>query len=372
MRIGIIGAGQLGRMLALAGYPLGMRFSFLDPSTDACGTHVGEHIVGAYDDPTKLQALAGKVDVISFEFENVPVETLQAIAKRKPLFPPVNALATSQDRLLEKNLFQTLGIATPGFQAVDSLADLEQAVTSLGLPGILKTRRLGYDGRGQYRLRTLSDLATAWQTLGGVPLIYEAFVPFTREVSMIGVRSSTGETAFYPLTENTHHNGVLHLSLAPYKHTALQHQAEQYLKKLFKQFNYVGVLTVEFFVLRGQLIANEMAPRVHNSGHWTIEGAETSQFENHLRAICGLPLGSTAVRGHAAMLNFVGYIPDAKDALRQQGVHFHDYGKQTREGRKLGHATVVCPTVKVRDTSVKKLLTLMPKKKATAKTKKPK
>ncbi len=366
MRIGIIGAGQLGRMLALAGYPLGLRFTFLDPSADACGTQVGDSIVGAYDDPQQLQALANCVDVISFEFENVPVDTLTNIAKRKPLFPPVNALATSQDRLLEKNLFRTLGIATPEFKAVDSLTDLHAAVSSLGLPGILKTRRLGYDGRGQYRLRTVKDIEAAWQALGGVPLIYEAFVPFTREVSMIGVRSSKGETAFYPLTENTHQNGVLHLSSAPFKNTTLQTQAERYLKKLFKQFNYVGVLTVEFFVLGGQLIANEMAPRVHNSGHWTIEGSETSQFENHLRAICGLPLGSTALRGHVAMLNFVGHIPTSNAALQQNGVHFHDYGKQARAGRKLGHATVVAGTPKARDLAVKKMLKLLPKTKSKA------
>ena len=360
MRIGIIGAGQLGRMLALAGYPLGLRFTFLDPSVDACGTQVGEHIVGAYDDPKKLRELAKQVDVITYEFENVPVDTLQAIAKHQQIFPPISALATSQDRLLEKNLFRKLGIATPEFKAVDSLADLQAAVDSLGTPGILKTRRLGYDGRGQYRLRRNQDVAAAWQALSGVPLIYEAFVPFTREVSMIGVRSSTGETAFYPLTENTHKNGVLHLSVAPFKNTTLQKQAEQYLTKLFKQFNYVGVLTVEFFVLRGQLIANEMAPRVHNSGHWTIEGAKTSQFENHLRAICGLPLGSTAVQGQVVMLNFVGDIPTAKQALQLSNLHFHDYGKQPRPGRKVGHATVVADSVKTRDAAVKAMLKLLP------------
>jgi 5-(carboxyamino)imidazole ribonucleotide synthase len=362
MRIGIIGAGQLGRMLALAGYPLGLSFTFLDPSVDACATQVGEHIVGAYDDPKKLQQLAKEVDVLTYEFENVPVNTLEAIVKRKQIFPPISALATSQDRLLEKTLFRKLGIATPEFKAVDSLADLHEAVEMLGVPGILKTRRLGYDGRGQYRLRTRKDVAAAWQALGGVPLIYEAFVPFTSEVSMIGARNTKGETAFYPLTENTHKHGVLHLSLAPYKNTTLQKQAEKYLTQLFKQFNYVGVLTVEFFVLRGQLIANEMAPRVHNSGHWTIEGAETSQFENHLRAICGLPLGSTKARGQIAMLNFVGHIPTAQNALKQEGLNFHDYGKEVRTGRKLGHATVIKATSKARDAAVKAMLKLLSQK----------
>jgi 5-(carboxyamino)imidazole ribonucleotide synthase len=360
MRIGIIGAGQLGRMLALAGYPLGLRFTFLDPSKDACAAQVGECIQGAYDDPAKLRQLADAVDVLSFEFENVPVNTLTAVTQRKPLYPPVAALAASQDRLAEKTLFNKLGIPTPAFRAVDSLAQLQQAVTEIGLPGILKTRRLGYDGRGQHRLRKPQDVAAAWQALGGVPLIYEAFVPFTREVSVIGARSSKGEIAIYPLTENTHQHGVLHLSTAPYKNPRLQQQAERHLNKLLKHFDYVGVLTIEFFVLRGQLLANEMAPRVHNSGHWTIEGAVTSQFENHLRAICGLPLGSTAVRGQAAMLNFVGHIPEIATALQQTGVHLHHYGKAARPARKLGHVTVVASTVKARNLAVKKLLKLLP------------
>jgi 5-(carboxyamino)imidazole ribonucleotide synthase len=361
MRIGIIGAGQLGRMLALAGYPLGLRFTFLDPNPDACGAQVGDCIVGAYDDPIKLHELAAAVDVLSFEFENVPVATLATAAQLKPLHPPLAALAASQDRLTEKNLFRQLGIATPAFRAVDSLAELQQAVAAMGLPGILKTRRLGYDGRGQYRLRKPADVAIAWNELGGVPLIYEAFVPFSREVSVIGARSTKGEIAIYPLTENVHQQGVLHVSTAPYKNAKLQTQADKYLKKLLKHFDYVGVLTIEFFVLRGQLIANEMAPRVHNSGHWTIEGAETSQFENHLRAICGMPLGSTAPRGQVAMLNFIGHIPGRATALKQAGVHFHDYGKPPRPARKLGHATIIARTAIARARALKKLLTLLPK-----------
>lgn len=358
MRVGIIGAGQLGRMLALAGYPLGMRFTFLDPSRDACAAQVGECIQGNYDDPIKLRQLADAVDVISFEFENVPVATLETIAKLKPFYPPIAALGASQDRLLEKTLFNNLGIATPAFCAVDSLVDLQQAVTRIGLPGILKTRRLGYDGRGQYRLRSSADIDAAWQALHGAPLIYEAFVPFTREVSVIGARSSRGEIAIYPLSENSHQQGILHVARAPYRHAALQKQAERYLKKLFKHFDYVGVLTIEFFVLRGKLIANEMAPRVHNSGHASIEGSQTSQFENHLRAICGLPLGSTAARGHSAMVNFVGSIPERAAVLKQADVHFHHYGKEPRPARKLGHATVVAATPAARDQALKKMLKL--------------
>lgn len=356
MRIGIIGAGQLGRMLALAGYPLGLRFTFLDPSADACATQVGDHIRGAYDDPAKLKQLADAVDVITFEFENVPTTTLDAIAKLKPFHPPVAALGASQDRLTEKTLFRKLGIPTPEFRAVDSLADLESAVTEIGVPGILKTRRLGYDGRGQFRIKKPSDIAAAWQALQGAPLIYEGFVAFTREVSIIGARSAKGEIALYPLSENVHRDGILHTTRAPYRQAALQKQAEAYLRKLLKHFNYVGVLTIEFFVLRGKLVANEMAPRVHNSGHATIEGSTSSQFENHLRAICGLPLGSTAPTGHSAMLNFVGEIPAVATALKQPGVHLHHYGKDSRPGRKLGHATVVSRTPAERDQALATLV----------------
>ncbi len=361
MKIGVIGGGQLGRMLALAGTPLGMQFVFLDPAADACAGDTGELLQGAYDDPVKLKQLAARCDVITYEFENVPTTTLDDIAKLKPFHPPVSALGTSQDRLTEKTLFRKLGIPTPAFQAVDSLDDLKRAVAQLGLPGILKTRRLGYDGRGQFRLKTAADVNAAWQALQGAPLIYEAFVAFTREVSIIGARNTQGETACYPLTENEHRNGVLHLSLAPYKHAKLQAQAERYLKKLLKHFDYVGLLTIEFFVKNGQLVANEMAPRVHNSGHWTIEGAETSQFENHLRAIAGLPLGSTAVRGQAAMLNLVGFLPATADALKLPQVHLHHYGKAVRAGRKVGHLTTVARTAAERARRVARLLKLLPK-----------
>jgi 5-(carboxyamino)imidazole ribonucleotide synthase len=359
MRIGIIGAGQLGRMLALAGYPLGLRCTFLDPNPDACAAQVGECIQGAYSDPAKLRQLADTVDVMTFEFENVPVDAVSEIAKLKPFYPPVAALGASQDRLTEKMLFRQLGIPTPEFRPVESLTDLQQAVADIGLPGILKTRRLGYDGRGQYRLRKPADVARAWHALASSALIYEAFVPFTREVSVIGARSARGEIAIYPLSENTHRNGILHISRTPYRHALLQKQAERYLKKVLKHFNYVGILTIEFFVLRGKLVANEMAPRVHNSGHASIEGSQTSQFENHLRAICGLPLGSTATRGHSAMVNFVGTMPQPDVALAQTGVHFHYYGKEARPARKVGHATTVDNTPVRRELALRRLLKLV-------------
>jgi 5-(carboxyamino)imidazole ribonucleotide synthase len=358
MKIGIIGAGQLGRMLALAGYPLGLRFVFLDQSSDAPGGQVGRIISGAFDDAARLAELAAEVDVVTFDVENVPVAAVEPIAAKKPFLPPVSALGASQDRMDEKTLFRKLKIPTPPFAAVDSLDDLRAAVKKIGLPGVLKTRRLGYDGRGQFYLRNAADVEAAWQALGSVPLIYEGFIAFNREVSIIGVRSTRGESVFYPLSANTHSDGILRYSIAPYRNASLQKQAETYLRRLLKHFNYAGVLTIEFFVRGGKLIANEMAPRVHNSGHWTIEGAQTSQFENHVRAILGLPLGSTLPNGHSAMMNFIGTIPDLGNILRVSGVHFHSYGKEPRPNRKLGHCTVNAPSPAARDRALQQLLRL--------------
>ncbi len=358
MKIGIIGAGQLGRMLALAGYPLGLRFAFLDQSADAPGAQVGSIVTGAFDDPAGLAKLAREVDVITFDVENVPVDAVRAIAKQRPFLPPVDALGISQDRLHEKTLFRSLKIPTPEFAAVDSLQDLQAAAKRIGIPGVLKTRRLGYDGRGQFYVRHERDLDAAWQALGSVPLIYEGFVNFSREVSIIGVRSTRGETRCYPLSANTHAAGILRHSIAPYNNGVLQKQAETHLKRILRHFDYAGVLTIEFFVRRGKLIANEMAPRVHNSGHWTIEGAQTSQFENHIRAILGLPLGSTQPIGHSAMLNFIGTIPTLEQILRVPGVHFHSYGKEPRPNRKLGHCTVTATSAAARDRALRTLLKL--------------
>lgn len=358
MKIGIIGAGQLGRMLALAGYPLGLRFVFLDQSADAPGAQVGQIVTGAFDDAAALRALADETDVITFDVENVPVDAVREIAKRRPFLPPVDALGASQDRLDEKTLFRALKIPTPSFAAVDSLDDLRAAARDIGIPGVLKTRRLGYDGRGQFYLRSETDIEAAWNALGTVPLIYEGFVNFSREVSIIGVRSTQGETRCYPLSANTHSAGILRYSTAPYVNASLQKQAETYLKRILRHFDYGGVLTIEFFVQRGRLIANEMAPRVHNSGHWTIEGAHTSQFENHVRAILGLPLGSTQPIGHSAMLNFIGTIPPLANILRVPGVHFHSYGKEPRPNRKLGHCTLTAGSAQARDKALKALLKL--------------
>jgi 5-(carboxyamino)imidazole ribonucleotide synthase len=361
MRIGIIGAGQLGQMLALAGYPLAQRFLFLDSSADSPGGQVGPIITGAFDDPASLARLAAETDLVTYEFENVPVAALAALAKSRPCHPPVEALRVSQDRLLEKELFGRLGIPTPAFRAVDSLAELRAAVAAIGLPCVLKTRRLGYDGRGQHYLRRPSDLEAAWKALGGVPLILEGFVDFDREVSIIGARSTRGETRCYPLCGNTHREGILRVTLAPATNARLQKVAERHLRRVMDHFGYAGVLTIEFFVQRGRLVANEMAPRVHNSGHWTIEGAVTSQFENHLRAIMGLPLGETRAVGHSAMVNFIGTLPDRDRVLALPGAHHHDYGKAPRQGRKLGHCTIVARTAAERDRTLRRLLRVLPR-----------
>ena len=360
MKIGIIGAGQLGRMLALAGYPLAQQFLFLDASADSPGAQVAPIVTGAFDDPRSLERLAAEVDLVTYEFENVPVAALEKVAATRPVWPPVEALRVSQDRLLEKQLFTRLRIPTPPFRAVDSLAELRIAVRQLGLPCVLKTRRLGYDGKGQRYLRKPADLEPAWNALGNVPLILEGFVDFEREVSIIGVRSTSGELRAYPIVANTHRDGILRVTLAPHRNPLLQKSAEIHLRRVLRHFDYAGVLTLEFFVHKGKLVANEMAPRVHNSGHWTIEGAATSQFENHLRAILGLPLGDTSPLGHSAMLNFIGRLPDRDAILALPGVHWHDYGKEARPGRKIGHCTVVAAGAVERDRLVRKVLRKLP------------
>jgi 5-(carboxyamino)imidazole ribonucleotide synthase len=361
MKIGVIGAGQLGRMLALAGYPLALQFRFLDSSADSPGGQVAPIVTGAFDDPQSLERLAADVDIVTYEFENVPVSALQQVSQTHAVHPPVDALRVSQDRLLEKQLFEKLRIPTPPFRAVESLDELRAAVRELGYPSVLKTRRLGYDGKGQRYIRKPTDVEAAWSALGSAPLILESFVDFEREVSVVGARSTTGEVRAYPIVANTHRDGILRVTLAPHRHPTLQKAAEMHLKRVMKHFDYAGVLTIEFFVQRGRLVANEMAPRVHNSGHWTIEGAITSQFENHLRAILGLPLGDTAPVGHAAMINFIGQLPPRDDLLGVPGLHWHDYGKAPRPGRKIGHCTVVAASAVERDRLVRKVMRKMPR-----------
>jgi 5-(carboxyamino)imidazole ribonucleotide synthase len=340
--VGVLGGGQLGRMMALAGYPLGVRCRFLDPEANGPAGQVGEQIIASYEDEAALTRLARGADAVTVEFENVPTSAARFLEDHVPFFPGAAALAAAQERLAEKWLFRSLDIPTPRFVAVESRATLERAAVHTGLPAILKTRRLGYDGKGQFVIRDASMLNEAWNVLGGVPLVLEEMVRFEREISIIAVRGRTGETKFYPLIENHHEAGILRLSIAPAPRIApaLQSRAEDYARRVLDRLGYVGVLTIEFFEKDGALIANEMACRVHNSGHWTIEAAECSQFENHLRAILGWPLGSTRARGHSAMVNLIGSTAATDALLTMPGVHVHLYGKEPRQWRKMGHVTV--------------------------------
>ncbi|WP_282267795.1 5-(carboxyamino)imidazole ribonucleotide synthase [Stenotrophomonas sp. PS02298] len=343
--VGILGGGQLARMMALAGAPLGLRFVVFDPAADACAGQVAPLQVGNFDDTEALAEFAAKVDVITFDFENVPAASAHWLAERKPVFPNPAALAVAQDRLSEKTLFQELGIALPAFADIRSRDELAAKAAEFGMPCILKTRRLGYDGKGQFRIRDAADIDTAWQTLGAqvdkTGLILEGFVAFEREVSVVAVRGRDGEFRAWPLTANWHVDGVLSASLAPAALSAEQQAtAIAYARRVAERLDYVGVFALELFCRGDALLANEMAPRVHNSGHWTSDGAETSQFENHIRAVLGLPLGDTRMLGHACMLNWLGQMPDAKAVLGEAAGHWHDYGKQAREGRKVGHANL--------------------------------
>ena len=384
MTVGILGGGQLGYMLALAGYPLGLHFRFFDPSPEAPVGRIASRVTAEFSDEAALEKFASGLELVTYEFENVPAAAVRFLAERVAVFPPAAALEAAQDRLREKQLFLELGIATTEFAPVTDREALDFAVKKVGLPAMLKTCRMGYDGKGQWLLRTAEDVARAKDELPvsgsvevlrasssealrmtnramlgpgaksaqrsgvgadssfEVPFILERFVPFTRELSVLAVRGRTGETAVYPLVENHHRGGILRLSLAPAPRLApgIQHAAEEAVRALFDELQYVGVLAIEFFEQDGRLLANEMAPRVHNSGHWTIEGALTSQFENHLRAVVGLPLGSTHAIGSSAMLNLIGELPDSAEVLAIRDAHLHLYGKSPRAGRKLGHVTL--------------------------------
>jgi 5-(carboxyamino)imidazole ribonucleotide synthase len=317
----------------------------LDNMADACAGQFAPMIVGDYTDEAALAEFASQVDVATFDFENVPAQSAQWLAERVPVFPQPRALAVAQDRLAEKTLFRELGIPVPDFVDITSRDALQAAVEQLGMPCILKTRRLGYDGKGQFRIKSAGDIDAAWEALGAqamtVGLILEGFVHFQRELSVVAVRGQGGEFRAWPLTENWHVDGVLSASLAPARvDAALQATALSHARKLAEALDYVGVFALELFCKDGELLANELAPRVHNSGHWTIEGSETSQFQNHLRAVLGLPLGDTRMVGTACMLNWIGAMPDANAVLGEAGGHWHDYGKEPRSGRKVGHATL--------------------------------
>jgi 5-(carboxyamino)imidazole ribonucleotide synthase len=342
--VGILGGGQLARMLALAGTPLGQRFLVVDSAADACAGDVAPLVQTGWDDAAGLAEFARRVDVATFDFENVPAETARLLTAHTRVFPPPAALAVAQDRLAEKNLFREIGLDTPAFAAVDTREDLDRAVAAVGLPAVLKTRRLGYDGKGQRVLRDAADLDPAWADLGAAPLILEQFVAFDAELSVIAVRTRGGEFRHYPVTRNWHADGILSASLAlPGDTDAAEAGAVAHARALAQRLEYVGVFALELFRVGERILGNEIAPRVHNSGHWTIEGCACSQFENHVRAILDLPLGDTRALAPSVMLNWVGELPDARAALTEPRVHWHDYGKSPRPGRKVGHATI-CAT----------------------------
>ena len=341
MRVGILGGGQLGRMLALEGIPLGHRFAILEPSPDPPAGGLGTVVSTAYDDMDGLARIAAEADVVTYEFENVPADSAAYLAARLPALPPPAALEVAQDRMAEKTMFRELGIPTPAFHPVDGVDCLDAALAVTGLPTVIKTRRFGYDGKGQAVVRTGAEAAAAVARLG-TGLIAESLVRFERELSVLAVAGRDGTRAFYPLTENHHRGGILSVSYAPAPGLtpALQSEGEAVAARVLDRFGYVGVLAIELFEAAGRLVANEIAPRVHNSGHWTLDGADTSQFENHIRAVTGMPLADPRVPGPAAMINLIGKLPDLGAVAGIPGAHLHLYDKAPRPGRKLGHVNV--------------------------------
>ncbi|MDB5553723.1 MAG: purK [Rhizobium sp.] len=342
--IGIIGGGQLGRMLAMAASRLNFRTVILEPQADSPAAQLAnEQIVGAYDDRASLEKLAAVSDVITYEFENVPVESARFLEGLKPVYPPSRALEVAQDRLAEKTFLNQCGIPTAGFRAVDSQADLDAALTAFGGAGVLKTRRMGYDGKGQIVFRAGDSAAGAYDRLGGVPLILESFIAFEREVSIIAARAINGHIECYDAAENVHRDGILHTSTLPaelWEGTAAD--ARSAAIKLLDALNYVGVIGIEFFAgADNSLIANEIAPRVHNSGHWTEAACVISQFEQHIRAVTGLPLGDPARHSDCIMQNLIGdEINELRQWAAEKDVFIHLYGKtEPRPGRKMGHIT---------------------------------
>ena len=330
-------------MLALAGYPLGMQFRFFDPDPHASSAMLAQHIVAPYDDLAALDAFADGLDVVTYEFENVPFATAHYLAQRVEVYPPPRALEITQDRVAEKGFMHAAGLSVARFVPVCSCSDLEDGLDIVGLPAVLKTRRMGYDGKGQRVIRDASSARAALEDLGTTNLVLEEFVTFDRELSLVAARGREGASVCYPLVENHHREGILRETRAPAPglDKQLQRMAESGAQQMMSTLNYVGCLAIEFFQRGDELIANEVAPRVHNTGHWTIEGAVTSQFENHVRAITGLPLGSAAPIANAIMLNVVGSFPSLERLLMDPAAHVHDYGKSPRPGRKLGHVTLV-------------------------------
>jgi len=357
MKIGILGGGQLARMLALSGYPLGIDFVCIDPKMDSSAKKVANVIHCDFNHINEINRHLHDVDFVTYETENLPLDAVQAIAKKYKLLPNIEVLRVTQDRLYEKDFFSQLNIPTAEYSSVETWDDLKKAIDRMNFPLVLKTRRHGYDGKGQMIIHNLDDAKHAWESMCSHELIVEKFIRYRFEASLISVRSFSGEVLFYPLILNQHKNGILRISQAPYDNVELKNVAEKYALNILEKFNYVGVMTIEFFCLDDVLIANEMAPRVHNSGHWTIEGADTSQFENHLRAISGLPLGATEAKGFSAMINCIGNEPKKVNALLKiPGLHFHTYEKEPMPNRKLGHITICADNKEELTMNIKKAM----------------
>ncbi|SFV87423.1 Phosphoribosylaminoimidazole carboxylase ATPase subunit [hydrothermal vent metagenome] len=359
MKIGVLGAGQLGRMLAIAGYPLNHQFGFSGSSNDEPSALLGHMFIG--DD--SVDSLVNFADVITYESENTDVEIVKAISKTTPVYPSEKSLFITQHRGREKALFNQLNIPCAPYQMVSSEQDLKDAVSMIGLPAILKTATEGYDGKGQFLMRDKSQIAEAWTSMNGVDAILEGFVTFKRELSLIAVRDINNNHKYYPLVENTHHDGILRLTIAPAQtiDAEVQKTAEYYMQTLLDEMNHIGVLTIELFETDNGLVVNEMAPRVHNSGHWSIEGANTSQFENHIRAITNQPLGDTTpTHLFSAMVNIIGEIGDIDTVLKLPNAHLHLYDKTERTDRKLGHINITANSEQELNNTIERLQEFLP------------
>ncbi|BBB22973.1 phosphoribosylaminoimidazole carboxylase ATPase subunit [Abyssogena phaseoliformis symbiont OG214] len=362
MKVGILGAGQLGRMLAISGYPLNHQFGFSGNTHDEPSSLLG-HMFAQQDSTNNIDSLVNFADVITFESENTKVEIVKNINKKIPVYPNEKSLFITQHRGREKVLFNQLNIPCAPYQIINTLKDLKTAIDTIGLPAILKTSMEGYDGKGQFLIHHQGQINDAWKSMKGVESILEGFINFKRELSLIAVRGIDNSHKYYPLVENTHHQGILRLTIAPAQNInkQVQETAQHYMQTLLDGMNYVGVLTIELFETETGLVVNEMAPRVHNSGHWSIEGANTSQFENHIRAITGMPLGNTMPRHpFCAMINIIGELGDIDTVLKMPNAHLHLYNKSERKNRKLGHINIIANSQVELDESIAKLKDFLP------------
>ncbi len=362
MKVGILGAGQLGRMLAISGYPLNHQFGFSGNTHDEPSSLLG-HMFTQQDSTNNIDSLVNFADVITFESENTKVEIVKKINKKIPVYPNEKSLFITQHRGREKVLFNQLNISCAPYQIINTLEDLKTAIDIIGIPAILKTTMEGYDGKGQFLIHHQDQINDAWKSMNGVESILEGFINFKRELSLIAVRGIDNSNKYYPLVENTHYQGILRLTIAPAQNInkQVQETAQHYMQTLLDEMNYVGVLTIELFETETGLVINEMAPRVHNSGHWSIEGANTSQFENHIRAITGMPLGDTTpTHPFCAMINIIGQLGDIDAVLEMPNAHLHLYDKSERKNRKLGHINITANSQAELKDSIAKLKDFLP------------